>query len=133
MPVFIGFLMLMGIVAKNAIMLVDFAIEAMAQGVERTQAIIDAGRKRSRPIVMTTVAMTAGMLPSAFGFGDGGDFRSPMAIAVIGGLLASTCLSLIFVPAFFMVIDDLSRFSVRIFGRFIGERDEPEGETKAGN
>ncbi len=129
LPVFIGFLMLMGIVAKNAIMLVDFGIEAMARGVGPMEAIIDAGRKRSRPIVMTTMAMTAGMLPSAFGFGDGGDFRSPMAIAVIGGLLASTCLSLIFVPAFFMIINDLSRLSVRVFGRFIGERDEPENKV----
>ena len=78
-PVVIGILMLMGIVAKNAIMLVDFAIEALHHGVERTAAVIDAGQKRARPIIMTTVAMSGGMLPSAFGIGDGGEFRSPMA------------------------------------------------------
>ena len=79
--------MLMGIVTKNAIMLVDFSIEAMAAGMQRTIAIVEAGKKRARPIVMTTVAMVAGMLPSAFAIGPGGEFRSPMAIAVIGGLL----------------------------------------------
>ena len=86
MPVVIGILMLMGIVTKNAIMLVDFAVEAIAQGTPRLEALVEAGRKRARPIVMTTIAMAAGMLPSAMGMGDGGGFRSPMAIAVIGGL-----------------------------------------------
>ena len=101
--------MLMGIVTKNAIMLVDFAVEEMAKGVDRTTAIIDAGRKRARPIVMTTIAMAAGMLPSALALGAGGEFRAPMAIAVIGGLIVSTLLSLVFVPAFFILMDDLSR------------------------
>ena len=109
MPVVIGVLMLIGIVTKNAIMLVDFAIEARAQGTPRRQAITQAGAKRARPIVMTTVAMVAGMVPSAFGVGDGGEFRAPMAIGVIGGLVVSTVLSLIFVPSFFTVMDDLSR------------------------
>ena len=90
LPVVIGILMLMGIVTKNAIMLVDFAIEEMRRGVPRTEAIVDAGRKRARPIVMTTIAMIGGMLPSALGTGSGGEFRAPMAIAVIGGLLSST-------------------------------------------
>jgi hydrophobic/amphiphilic exporter-1 (mainly G- bacteria), HAE1 family len=125
MPVYIGLLMLMGIVTKNAIMLVDFAIEKIASGVDRHQAIIDAGRKRARPIIMTTLAMAAGMLPSAFALGDGGEFRAPMAIAVIGGLLVSTLLSLVFVPSFFTVMDDLGNLMQRIFGRFIGPRDEP--------
>ncbi|SFK78221.1 efflux RND transporter permease subunit [Methylocapsa palsarum] len=106
MPVIIGILMLMGIVTKNAIMLVDFSIEAMASGMDRTLAIVEAGKKRARPIVMTTVAMVAGMLPSAFAIGAGGEFRSPMAIAVIGGLIVSTLLSLLFVPAFFAMMDD---------------------------
>ena len=97
-PVVIGILMLMGIVTKNAIMLVDFAVEAMHAGADRTTAIIDATVKRTRPIVMTTIAMVAGMAPSALAFGAGGEFRSPMAIAVIGGLIASTLLSLLFVP-----------------------------------
>lgn len=126
MPVYIGLLMLMGIVTKNAIMLVDFAIEEIAHGIERGVAIVDAGRKRARPIIMTTLAMAAGMLPSAFALGDGGEFRAPMAIAVIGGLLVSTLLSLIFVPSFFTVMDDFGWLMQRIFGRFIGPTDEPE-------
>ncbi len=108
MPVVIGILMLIGIVTKNAIMLVDFAIEARAVGVPRRQAITDAGRKRARPIVMTTVAMVAGMVPSALGLGDGGEFRAPMATGVIGGLIVSTVLSLVFVPSFYVVMDDAS-------------------------
>ena len=106
MPVVIGLLMLIGIVAKNAIMLVDFAVEARVRGLPRRQALIEAGRKRARPIVMTSIAMIAGMLPSAFGLGDGGEFRAPMAIGVIGGLTVSTILSLVFVPAFYLVMDD---------------------------
>ncbi|WP_311274964.1 efflux RND transporter permease subunit [Methylobacterium sp. WCS2018Hpa-22] len=125
MPVVIGILMLMGVVTKNAIMLVDFAIEEMARGVDRATAIIDAGRKRARPIVMTTIAMAAGMVPSAMALGIGGEFRAPMAVAVIGGLIVSTGLSLIFVPAIFVLVDDLSRLFVRLFGRFIGRKDEP--------
>ena len=108
MPVVIGILMLMGIVTKNAIMLVDFAIEEVKQGVPRTEAIIDAGRKRARPIVMTTIAMSAGMIPASLALGDGGEFRAPMAIAVIGGLLVSTFLSLVFVPSFYTIMDDAS-------------------------
>jgi len=125
MPVYIGLLMLMGIVTKNAIMLVDFAVEEIAQGVPRFDAVIDAGRKRARPIVMTTLAMVAGMVPSALALGDGGEFRAPMAIAVIGGLLVSTVLSLVFVPSFFTVMDDIGRGVWWIFGRFIGPTDEP--------
>jgi hydrophobe/amphiphile efflux-1 (HAE1) family protein len=124
MPVVIGILMLMGIVTKNAIMLVDFAVEQMAKGMDRTQAIVDAGRKRARPIVMTTIAMAAGMIPSALGVGDGGEFRSPMAIGVIGGLIVSTVLSLVFVPAIFTFMDDIGHGAARFFGRFIGGPDE---------
>jgi hypothetical protein len=81
---------------------------------------------------MTTIAMVAGMLPSALAFGAGGEFRSPMAIAVIGGLLVSTLLSLLFVPALFIIMDDFGRLSWRIFGRFLGAADEPvqAGGTK---
>jgi multidrug efflux pump subunit AcrB len=106
-PVWIGILMLMGIVTKNAIMLVEFAVESIREGKTREYAIIDAGMKRARPIVMTTVAMAAGMMPSALAFGAGGEFRSPMALAVIGGLVFSTILSLVFVPAMFMMMDDI--------------------------
>ena len=125
MPVVIGILMLMGIVTKNAIMLVEFAIEAQAAGVPRAEAIIDAGRKRARPIVMTTIAMVAGMVPSAMGVGDGGEFRAPMAIGVIGGLIVSTALSLVFVPSFYTVMDDVGRFTGRLFGRVLTPRDAP--------
>jgi hydrophobic/amphiphilic exporter-1 (mainly G- bacteria), HAE1 family len=126
MPVVIGMLMLIGIVAKNAIMLIDFAVERQKHGMDRIEAIVDAGRKRARPIIMTTIAMGAGMLPSAFGIGEGGSFRAPMAIAVIGGLIAATFLSLLFVPSFYVVMDDLARLFSWIFGRFIGASDEAE-------
>jgi multidrug efflux pump subunit AcrB len=118
MPVWIGVLMLMGIVTKNAIMLVDFAMESMHAGMDRNRAIVDAGQKRSRPIIMTTIAMIAGMIPSALAFGAGGEFRSPMAIAVIGGLTVSTMLSLVFVPAFMAMMDDIGRFIWR-FGKHV--------------
>ena len=124
MPVIIGILMLMGIVTKNAIMLVDFAVERVKHGMSRHDAIIDAGRKRARPIIMTTIAMVAGMVPTALGHGDGGEFRAPMAIAVIGGLIVSTLLSLVFVPSAYSVMDDLTRLFVWMFGRFVGPKDE---------
>ncbi len=129
MPVFIGVLMLMGVVTKNAIMLVEFAVEERAKGVERLDAIIDAGRKRARPIVMTTIAMAAGMLPSAYGLGDGGEFRAPMAIAVIGGLLVSTVLSLVFVPSFYIVMDDLGRVISRQLDKLIVSKGDDEVEA----
>ncbi|QQP91429.1 efflux RND transporter permease subunit [Skermanella sp. TT6] len=129
MPVVIGILMLMGIVTKNAIMLVDFAVEQERKGMNRIEAIIDAGRKRAQPIIMTTIAMAAGMLPSAMGAGDGGEFRAPMAIAVIGGLLVSTVLSLIFVPSFYTIMEGLSERVGSVLGRFVGprEEDDPHG------
>ncbi|MGH1417852.1 MAG: efflux RND transporter permease subunit [Hyphomicrobiaceae bacterium] len=126
LPVVIGILMLMGIVTKNAIMLVDFAVEQMAEGMPRHDAIVDAGRKRARPIIMTTIAMIGGMLPSALALDAGGEFRAPMAIAVIGGLISSTVLSLVFVPALFVVFDALSNGLAIVFGRFIGPTDEPD-------
>jgi len=111
LPVMIGVLMLMGIVAKNSILLVDFAIEEMRVGKTRLQAIVEAGHKRARPIVMTTVAMVAGMLPVASGLGEASDFRQPMAIAVIGGLITSTLLTLVIVPAVFTLFDDVERWA----------------------
>jgi multidrug efflux pump subunit AcrB len=132
MPVMIGILMLMGIVTKNAIMLVDFAVEQERRGVPRLVAIVDAGRKRARPIVMTTIAMAAGMLPSAFGLGEGGEFRAPMAIAVIGGLIVSTALSLVFVPSFYTVMATLSCRVGRLLGRFIGPREDYHDQGRQG-
>jgi multidrug efflux pump subunit AcrB len=110
MPVYIGLLMLFGIVAKNSILLVDFAIEEMRHGVDRETAIIDAGHKRAQPIVMTTVAMVAGMLPIALGLHGDASFRAPMAISVIGGLTLSTVLTLLIVPAGFTLADDMERW-----------------------
>ncbi|MDF0700034.1 efflux RND transporter permease subunit [Rhizobium sp. MC63] len=126
MPVMIGILMLMGIVTKNAILLVDFAIEMRHQGMARVEAMVEAGRKRARPIIMTSIAMSAGMLPSALGVGEGGSFRAPMAIAVIGGIIVSTVLSLVVVPSFFLIMDDLSRLLGWMFGRLVGRKDEED-------
>jgi len=130
-PVWIGILMLTGIVTKNAIMLVEFAIESIRAGMARDAAIIDAGQKRARPIVMTTIAMAAGMVPSALAFGAGGEFRSPMALAVIGGLIFSTLLSLIFVPAMFLLMDDVGQFFVRLGRKVISSSDEHDDEPPA--
>ena len=121
----IGLLMLMGIVAKNAILLVDFAIEEMRAGKDRLTAILEATHKRARPIVMTTVAMIAGMLPVAVGMGGDTSFRQPMAVAVIGGLITSTALTLVIVPALFTVIDDLERWITPLFRGVLAHDQEP--------
>ncbi len=132
MPVLIGILMLMGIVTKNAILLIDFAIEMTRQGMGRIEAVMEAGHKRARPIVMTSIAMSAGMLPSAMGAGEGGSFRAPMAIAVIGGIIVSTVLSLVIVPSFYLIMDDLSRLIGRIFRNMVGQKEgEPEAPEAA--
>jgi multidrug efflux pump subunit AcrB len=125
LPVVIGVLMLMGIVAKNSILLVDFAIEEMRAGKTRVEAILEAGHKRARPIVMTTVAMVAGMLPVAIGWGGDSDFRGPMAIAVIGGLITSTALTLVIVPAVFTVLDDIERWIAPKAGKLLTESPAP--------
>ena len=109
MPVFIGILMLFGIVAKNSILLIDFAIEEMAQGANKFEAIIEAGHKRAQPIVMTTVAMTAGMVPTALSLSGDGAWRAPMGTVVIGGLILSTALTLLIVPAAFSLADGLEK------------------------
>lgn len=109
MPVFIGILMLFGIVAKNSILLIDFAIEAMAEGKSKYDAIVDAGHKRAQPIIMTTVAMTAGMVPTALSLSGDGAWRAPMGTVVIGGLILSTLLTLLIVPAGFSLADGLEK------------------------
>jgi multidrug efflux pump subunit AcrB len=109
MPVYIGILMLLGIVAKNSILLVDFAIEEMERGVPKFQAIMEAGHKRAQPIVMTTVAMTAGMIPTAISIGGDGAWRAPMGTVVIGGLIVSTLLTLLIVPAGFSLADGVEK------------------------
>jgi multidrug efflux pump subunit AcrB len=132
LPVVIGILMLMGVVTKNAIMLADFAVEEMARGIRRADAIMDAGRKRARPIVMTTIAMVGGMFPSALALDSGGEFRSPMAVAVIGGLISSTVLSLVFVPAVFVLMDDIAKGLWTFFSRYVGPSDEDLSDVPAG-
>jgi multidrug efflux pump subunit AcrB len=101
LPVFIGLLMLFGIVAKNSILLIDFALEEMSKGVPKQEAILDAGHKRAQPIVMTTVAMSAGMVPTAIALSGDSAWRAPMGVVVIGGLLLSTLLTLVLVPGTF--------------------------------
>ena len=110
LPAVIGILMLTGIVGKNGILLVDCIIETIALGKSRHDAILEAAQQRAKPIVMTSMAMIAGMLPLIFGFGAGNAFREPMAVAVIGGLIASTSLSLLFVPVVYVLIDDLEKW-----------------------
>ena len=109
LPVFIGILMLFGIVAKNSILLVDFALEEMERGKTRFEAIVEAGKKRAQPIVMTTVAMTAGMIPTAISLSGDGAWRAPMGTVVIGGLLLSTLLTLLIVPAGFSLAAGIER------------------------
>jgi multidrug efflux pump subunit AcrB len=109
LPVFIGVLMLFGIVAKNSILLIDFALEEMAQGKSRRDAIVEAGHKRAQPIVMTTVAMTAGMVPTAISLSGDSAWRAPMGTVVIGGLILSTMLTLLIVPAGFSLADGLEK------------------------
>lgn len=124
MPSMIGLIMLMGIVTKNSILLVDYAILARQQGMNRYDALVDACHKRSRPIIMTTIAMGAGMLPLALGWGADPSFRSPMAITVIGGLITSTLLSLLVVPAVFTYIDDLEHWVKRMMRKARGIKEE---------
>jgi multidrug efflux pump subunit AcrB len=125
MPSLIGLLMLMGIVTKNSILLVEYAIVARRDGMSRFDALVDACHKRARPIVMTTLAMGAGMTPIALGWGADPSFRSPMAIAVIGGLATSTLLSLLVVPAVFTYVDDVERLLGRLARRLRGSGARP--------
>ncbi len=117
MPVYIGILMLLGIVAKNSILLIDFALEEMGKGVDTVVAIIDSGHKRAQPIVMTTVAMVAGMVPTALSLSGDGSWRAPMGIVVIGGLILSTVLTLLIVPASFSLAVGIERWIGPKLGR----------------
>jgi len=102
---FIGVIMLMGLVAKNAILLLDAARQLEAEGMGREDALMAAGRKRLRPILMTTLALIAGMLPVAIGLGEGSEFYRPMAVAIIGGTITSTLLTLLIIPTFYDSIE----------------------------
>jgi multidrug efflux pump subunit AcrB len=122
MPVLIGILMLFGIVAKNSILLLDFSIEEMSKGVPKDEAILDAGHKRAQPIVMTTMAMVAGMVPTALSLEGDASWRAPMAVVVIGGLLLSTLLTLVLVPASFSLADSFEKWLTPKFRRVITYR-----------
>jgi HAE1 family hydrophobic/amphiphilic exporter-1 len=124
-PSMIGLFMLMGIAAKNSILLVEYAIERERDGASQRDALMEACRERARPIIMTTLAMMAGMLPTALGLGEGSEFRQPMAVAVIGGLITSTALSLILVPVVYEIVDDFEAWLTPKLGRLITPKDLP--------
>ena len=128
LPVYIGLLMLLGIVAKNSILLVDFALEEMGHGVAKFDAIMDAGHKRAQPIVMTTVAMVAGMIPTALALTGDGSFRAPMSVTVMGGLILSTALTLLIVPSSFSLAVGVERaIGTRIGRRLLTYRPGDDG------
>lgn len=131
LPVYIGLLMLLGIVAKNSILLIDFALEEMDRGVPKLAAIMEAGHKRAQPIIMTTVAMTAGMIPTALSLTGDGAWRSPMGITVIGGLVLSTLLTLAIVPAAFSLADGLEKRLGPWLRRRLLTYDGKEGTAQA--
>jgi multidrug efflux pump subunit AcrB len=126
--VLIGILMLFGIVAKNSILLVDFAVEMMNHGMPKNEAIWEAGHKRAQPIVMTTVAMVAGMLPTAISISGDNSWRAPMGITVIGGLIFSTVLTLLLVPSYFSIAISIESRIGRLFHRFVGADAHRAGE-----
>jgi multidrug efflux pump subunit AcrB len=124
----IGFIMLMGLVTKNAILLVDFATQLRERGQSVKEALVNAGATRLRPILMTTAAMIFGMIPVAIGHGDGGETRAPMGMAVIGGLITSTVLTLVFVPVMYTFMEAISQFAARMVQRLSGGKSEHEEE-----
>jgi multidrug efflux pump subunit AcrB len=130
LPVLIGILMLFGIVAKNSILLIDFAVEMMDHGMAKNEAIAEAGHKRAQPIVMTTVAMVAGMLPIAISLSGDGSWRAPMGVTVIGGLIFSTALTLLLVPSYFSIAVDLEKWVAKMFRKVVdnGEEHVPMAE-----
>lgn len=133
LPVYIGMLMLFGIVAKNSILLVDFALEEMEKGVPKVVAIVDAGRKRAQPIVMTTIAMVAGMVPTALSINGDSSFRAPMGVVVIGGLIVSTLLTLVIVPALFSLAVGLEGWlGPRLSRRLLTYRPGDDGSIVLG-
>jgi HAE1 family hydrophobic/amphiphilic exporter-1 len=124
-------ILLMGIVAKNAILLIDFAKTSQDEGMSRRDSLIQAGRVRLRPILMTTFALVAGMVPIALGGGEGGDFRAPLGIAVIGGVLTSTLLTLLVIPTVYEILADFrDMMAARVMGR--KPEAEPADDFKGG-
>jgi HAE1 family hydrophobic/amphiphilic exporter-1 len=125
----IGFIMLMGLVTKNAILLIDFVNQERREGKARREAVLAAGRIRLRPILMTTLAMIFGMIPLALGLGEGGEQRAPMGQAVIGGVMASGLLTLVVVPVIYTYLDDLASW-VKRFGKIAPLQEKPAGTTE---
>ncbi|WP_246674082.1 efflux RND transporter permease subunit [Mesorhizobium sp. B4-1-1] len=126
----IGILMLMGIAAKNSILLVEYALVAEKEhDMSRFVALLDAARKRARPIVVTSIAMGAGMLPIALGIGADAETRAPMAIAVIGGLISSTVLSLVYLLVVYTFMDDIQGFLARHLGKLLVEAPGATGQA----
>ncbi|MEB3221740.1 MAG: efflux RND transporter permease subunit, partial [Candidatus Sericytochromatia bacterium] len=121
----IGIIMLMGLVTKNSILLVEYALQAREAGMPRDEALLKAGRDRLRPILMTTIAMIAGMLPIAFSLGEGTERLSPLAMAVVGGLVTSTLLTLLVIPVAYTVIDDVGSWLGRRLGGMLARREAP--------
>ncbi|HJX88572.1 MAG TPA: efflux RND transporter permease subunit, partial [Gemmatimonadales bacterium] len=126
----IGVILLMGIVAKNAILLIDFAKWARERGLPLREALIEAGRIRLRPIIMTTLALIAGMIPVAIGHGEGADFRAPLGRAVIGGTITSTLLTLLVIPTVYEILDAFREWMLAKFGRRV-EHPRPAGVPAA--
>jgi HAE1 family hydrophobic/amphiphilic exporter-1 len=124
----IGFIMLMGLVTNNASLLVDFVNQERREGKARREAVLAAGRIRLRPILMTTLAMIFGMIPLALGLGEGGEQRSPMGQAVIGGVITSGLLTLIVVPVIYTYLDDLAAW-VKRFGKISPTQEKPAVDT----
>jgi HAE1 family hydrophobic/amphiphilic exporter-1 len=120
----IGIVMLMGLVTKNAILLVDFTIRMRAQGMERSEALLHAAKVRLRPILMTTLAMIFGMVPLAFALSEGSEQRAPMGQAVIGGVITSSLLTLVVVPVAYCYLDDLGQWLAR---KWRGQQGRPAG------
>ncbi|MBB2708465.1 efflux RND transporter permease subunit (plasmid) [Rhizobium sophoriradicis] len=134
MPAVIGLLMLMGVVTKNSILLIEYAIMSRQRGMTRFDALLDACHKRARPIVMTTIAMASGMLPAALSLmGGDSSFRQPMAIVVIGGVVMSTLLSLIVIPVIFTFVDDFEQILKRVLRRLGLAQDTAEDKPHASN
>jgi HAE1 family hydrophobic/amphiphilic exporter-1 len=119
-------LLLMGIVAKNAILLIDFAKWRAEEGMPLREALVEAGRIRLRPILMTSLALIAGMIPVAMGFGEGAEFRAPMGRAIIGGVVTSTLLTLLIIPAIYELMARGRERVTRRFRRGVGPGDDQE-------
>jgi HAE1 family hydrophobic/amphiphilic exporter-1 len=122
----IGIILLFGLVTKNSILLVDYANQLRAEGMEKREAMMKAAPIRMRPVLMTAISMIFGVLPAAIGFGPGAESRAPMAVATAAGMFSSTLLTLLVVPVFYLLVDDFAEFVKRGFHRVFGSRSSHE-------